>query len=104
MFYEKPEEFGIVYPPGDIIAEWLTECCMSQKELAVKLNRPEKTISEIINAKTEIIEDTAIQLEKVTGLPASYWLALEQQYRLFLVRQKNALKAGAEIQRLKEFL
>jgi len=38
-------------------------------------------INEIIAGKTAITTDTAFQLEKVLGVPASFWNRLEKNYR-----------------------
>jgi len=45
---------------------------MSQAELAERMGEPRKTISEIINGKAAITPETAIQLERVLGIPASF--------------------------------
>lgn len=76
-----------VSPPGETLAETLEELGMSQKELATRMGRPVKTINEIIQAKTAITPDTALQLEKALNIPASFWLKREQHYREALARQ-----------------
>jgi HTH-type transcriptional regulator / antitoxin HigA len=74
-------------PPGDILQEVLWAQGMSQAELARRLGRPPKTINEIIKGKAQLTPQTAIQLEGVLGIPASFWVNLEAQYRLALARQ-----------------
>ena len=71
-------------PPGEIIAELLEERCLSQKELARRMGRPQKTINEIIHGKAALTPETAYQLEMVLGTPASYWLTHEAHYRAYL--------------------
>ena len=68
-------------PPGETLAEVLTAKGMSQAELAKRTGRPTKTINEIITGKTAIIPDTALQFERVLGVPASFWNNLERQYQ-----------------------
>lgn len=67
--------------PGATLLETLKNLGMSQTELSKRISRPEKTISEIINGQTAITADTAIQLEIVLGIPASFWNNLEKNYR-----------------------
>ena len=67
--------------PGDILAEVLDDRGMSQAELARRMARPLKTINEIIKGKAAITPDTAIQLERVTGVSAGFWNGLEAQFR-----------------------
>ncbi|PZR78793.1 MAG: addiction module antidote protein, HigA family, partial [Candidatus Aeolococcus gillhamiae] len=63
-------------PPGEILAEALVDRGMSQSELARRMDRPVKTINEIINAKAAITPDTAIQLERALGISARLWNGL----------------------------
>jgi HTH-type transcriptional regulator/antitoxin HigA len=76
-----------ITPPGETIAHLLDERCMTQTELAQRMGRPVKTINEIVNGKTAIRPETALQLERVFGVPADYWLNHEAQYRASLMRQ-----------------
>jgi HTH-type transcriptional regulator / antitoxin HigA len=78
-----------VSPPGDTLLDVLEERGMSQVELAERTGRPRKTISEIINGKTAITPDTALQLERVLGVPAQFWSQREQNYQDFLARQRE---------------
>ncbi|NWJ95906.1 MAG: HigA family addiction module antidote protein [Chloroflexi bacterium] len=73
-------------PPGETLEETLEAIGMSQQELAERIGQPLKTINELIQGKTAITADTALQLEKVIGVSAEFWLRLEQQYRETLAR------------------
>jgi HTH-type transcriptional regulator / antitoxin HigA len=77
-------------PPGEILLEALQERSMSQSDLARRMNRPVKTINEIVNSKAAITPETAIQLERVLGINASVWNALEVAYREHLAREQAA--------------
>lgn len=83
-----------VTPPGETLRDILDERSISQTELATRMGRPVKTVSEIVNAKTTITPETALQLETVLGVPASFWTVREQHYREYLARleQEEALK------------
>jgi hypothetical protein len=50
------------------------------------MGRPQKTINEIVNGKSAITTETALGLELVLGVPASFWLSREAQYREHLAR------------------
>ncbi len=71
-------------PPGDTLAETMELKGISQPNLAMRMGRPLKTINEIINAKTAITPETAIQLELGLGIEAAFWLAREKNYHLAL--------------------
>ncbi len=76
-----------VSPPGETLSEVLEDAGMSQAELARRTGRPNKTINEIIQGKAGITPETALQLERVFGIPARFWIAREQHYREALARQ-----------------
>lgn len=68
-------------PPGDTIQETLDEISMSQIELAERMGRPKEKVNDIIKGREPVSTPTAFQLEKVLGIPASFWLNREKEYR-----------------------
>lgn len=87
-----------VSSPGETLLETLETIGMSQAELAKRMGRPVKTINEIIQKKAAITAETALQLEQVLHIPASFWLKREQQYRESLARlaEEQHLKSWVE--------
>lgn len=76
----------ILILPGETLVELLEERGMTQLELAERMGRPPKTVNEIIKGKTSITPETAIQLEGVFSVPASFWMNLESNYQVTLAR------------------
>lgn len=70
-----------VIHPGATLDEFLSGISMTQAELAKRTDRPEKTISEIVNGTASITPETAIQFERALGVPASFWNNLEKNYQ-----------------------
>jgi HTH-type transcriptional regulator / antitoxin HigA len=66
--------------PGEVLAEALEERGMSQAELARRMDRPLKTINEIVKGKSAVTHDTAIQLELVLGIQARLWNNLQRDF------------------------
>jgi HTH-type transcriptional regulator / antitoxin HigA len=93
----------VISPPGDTLAETIYELKISQTELANRMGRPVKTINEIIQGKTAITSETAIQLERVTDIPADFWLEREKNYRLELAEILEAERLIEEKEWLKNF-
>jgi addiction module HigA family antidote len=83
----KPDE---VSPPGDTLQATLDALNMTQAELADRMGRPKKTINEIIKGKAALTPETALQLEKVLGVPASFWNNREQLYREHLAQREES--------------
>jgi HTH-type transcriptional regulator/antitoxin HigA len=79
-----------VSPPGETLLEILEALGMSQADLAERTGRPRKTINEIIKGKAAITAETALQLERVLGVPASFWINRERQYQESRARQEEA--------------
>src|SRR5437899_1176871 len=76
---------------------------MTQAELARRTNRPLKTINEIVNGKTAITPETAIQLERVLGVAATFWTKLDLDYRTNVALAEERQRLGAEIDWLDQF-
>ncbi len=107
MSYRTKEDIfaakELISPPGDTLAETIEALGMSQAELALRMGRPLKTINEIIKAKTAITPETAIQLERVIKVPASFWLNRESNYRKELAQISEAEKLMNEADWLLNF-
>lgn len=54
---------------------------MSQAELAERLGRSIPKLNELIKGKAPITKETAVKLEYVLGVPASFWLNLERRFQ-----------------------
>ncbi len=67
--------------PGETLLEALQAFGMSQTKLAKLTGREKKTINEIVKGKASITPETALQLERVLGIPTGFWIARERLYR-----------------------
>jgi HTH-type transcriptional regulator/antitoxin HigA len=74
-------------PPGEYLEEVIEDLGITKQELAKRMNRPAPKLSAIFKGNKVITPDTAIQLEKVVGVPAHVWMGLEAEYRLALARR-----------------
>lgn len=89
--------------PGEVLEAYLAERGMTKADLAARCGRPTKTISEIIHGKTAITPETALQLERVLGRPASLWQNLEARYRLHLAETGESSELAAHASWAKRF-
>lgn len=104
MATRLPTTYSLDYavPPGETLLETIEALEISQAELAERTGRPTKTINEIIKAKARITPDTALQLEHVLGIPASFWNNRERRYREILARNEENEKLRSQIGWLKD--
>lgn len=95
----------LLSPPGDDILEHIDYIKMSQAELADRLGKTPSKVNDLISGKEPITYTTALQLEKVLGIEAPYWLNREMQYREKLARleQEEALAYAEEWVRQQPF-
>ena len=94
---------GIVSPPGATLAELIEERGIAQAELARRMGRPINAVNEMVLGAKEITEDTALELERVLGTPAHFWLVRESRYRECLARQRDADRAESRLDWLNKF-
>ncbi|PKL33363.1 MAG: DNA-binding protein [Spirochaetae bacterium HGW-Spirochaetae-10] len=71
-------------PPGDTIADVIEERGWDQKALGRRLGYTSKHISQLINGKAPITDETAVRLENVLGSSARFWMNREANYRAAL--------------------
>ena len=74
--------------PGKTLVEKLKEMGMSSKEFAECTDRPEHIIIAVLNGKRTINPDLAVQFEKVTRIPAHFWLNSQRNYDEFRARKE----------------
>ena len=87
----------LAIPPGEYLSEVLADLGMSQADLARRMGRPVQVVSEIVGATKRITSDTALQLERVTGVPAHVWTALEEEYQLTTARSTAREQVASEL-------
>lgn len=73
-------------PPGDTLRSTLGELGMTQADLAARAGLSLKHVNQIVQGIAAITHETALLLEKVTGVSARTWNSLEASYRDRLAR------------------
>lgn len=66
--------------PGETIKEVLENKNMSQEELAIRTEYSPKHISEVVRGKKDISAVFANKLEYALGIPANFWMNLQNNY------------------------
>ncbi len=74
--------------PGETLREKLEELQMSPKEFSVRTGKPIKTVSKILNSKSAITSEMAVQFEKVLNIPANFWIKKQANYNEFIAKEK----------------
>ena len=92
----------VVSPPGETLQDILDERGISQADLAERTGRTKKTINEIVKGKAPITPETALQLEKVLSVPATFWNNREMGYRAYLARKAEDDRLKQEVGWIRE--
>ena len=89
-------------PPGETLLETIEALGMTQADLAARTGRTLKMINEIVKGKAPIRPDTALQLERALGVPASFWNNRERNYREVLARREERERLKGRVRWLGE--
>jgi len=75
--------------PGEILREdFMKPMGISINRLSRDLAVPPNRISAIVNGKRAITADTALRLQRYFGVEAQFWLNLQSEYDLRIVRRQ----------------
>ena len=75
--------------PGEILREdFMQPLGISINRLSRDLSVPPNRISEIVKGKRSITVDTALRLQRYFGIEAQFWLNLQTEFDLRMIRRK----------------
>ena len=83
-----------------LLEEFLKPLGLTQSEFAIRLGVSFPRLNEIIRGKRAVSTDTALRLAQVLGMPADFWLNLQQDWDLWHALRANALDS---IRKLKPY-
>ena len=83
--------------PGKTLFEKLEEMGVSSQEFAEYTGNPETIINAVLNGKSDITSDLAVQFENVTRIPAHFWLNSQKNYDEYRAVKKQVKKTKSAI-------
>jgi len=90
--------------PGEILREdFMEPMDISINQLSRDLAVPPNRISEIVNGKRGLTADTALRLERYFGVEAQFWLNLQSEYDLRVMKRKVGRDIELRIIPVKKF-
>ena len=95
---KKAAKYRAPVHPGVILkADLLDPYGMSVNQLAKELHVPANRLSQIITGKRGISPDTSLRLARYFGFTPEYWLNMQAQYDLEIIRRQSMRKIEKEI-------
>ena len=73
---------------GKTLVEKLEEMGLSGQEFAEYIGKSEAIINAVLNGKSAITTDLAVQFENVTKIPAHFWLNSQRNYDEYLANKE----------------
>jgi HTH-type transcriptional regulator / antitoxin HigA len=77
LIYEPAE----LVPPGRTLADWLEREGMTQAEFAKRTSLTPKHINQVVRGGVGISPEVALAFERVTSIPARYWIQLDANFQ-----------------------
>lgn len=88
--------------PGEmLLEEFLKPLGISQSDFAEQIGVSYPRLNELIHQKRGMTPDTALRLAQVLGMPADFWMTLQQDWDLWHAMRSPDAKQIARLPRLK---
>jgi addiction module HigA family antidote len=87
-----PANAALIHPGEILLTEFMEPLGLTGYRLAKDLAVPAPRVGDIVRGKRAISADTALRLGIYFGLPAQFWLNLQNEYDLRKAAASPALK------------
>ena len=79
--------------PGEmLLEEFLKPLGLTQSAFAIRLGVSYPRLNEIVKGRRSVTPDTALRLARVLGMPADFWLGLQQDWDLWHAMNSSRAK------------
>ncbi|HYN22453.1 MAG TPA: HigA family addiction module antitoxin [Thermoanaerobaculia bacterium] len=99
--HRLPKRRPPTHPGEMLIEEFLKPLGVSQSAFAIRLGVSFPRLNEIIRGKRSVTPDTALRLARVLGMPAAFWLGLQQDWDLWHAMRSEEAAAIAKLEPLR---
>jgi addiction module HigA family antidote len=87
-----PADAALIHPGEILLTEFMEPLGLTAYRLAKDIQVPAPRVGDIVRGKRAISADTAIRLGIYFGLPAQFWLNLQNEYDLRRAATSGVLK------------
>jgi addiction module HigA family antidote len=93
----KEKRMAPVHPGEILLEQFLKPLAMSQNKLALELSVPPRRINEIVKGRRRVTADTAMRLARFFKMTPEYWMGLQADYDLDVVRDELEERIKLEV-------
>lgn len=98
--HNLPRQRPPTHPGEMLLEEFLKPLGVSQTEFAERIGVSYVRLNAIINGRRGVTPNTALRLERATGLDAGFWLGLQSDWDLWHELHSPEAREIAKIERL----
>ena len=102
MAHRLPTHRPPTHPGEMLVEEFLKPLGISQAAFAIRLGVSFPRLNEIVRRKRGVTADTALRLERVLGMPADFWLGLQQDWDLWHAMRSERAAAIVVLEPLRQ--
>ena len=95
-----PQKRPPTHPGEMLLEEFLKPLGVSQSEFAIRLGVSFPRLNEITRRKRAVTPNTALRLARVLGMPADFWLGLQQDWDLWHAMRSEQAEEIAHLEPL----
>lgn len=95
-----PENRSPTHPGEMLLEEFLRPLGISQVDFAKRIGVSYVRLNAVINARRGVTPNTALRLERATGMDADFWLGLQSDWDLWQELHSSAMGEIEGIERL----
>jgi len=93
----KEKRMAPVHPGEILLEQFLKPLAMSQNKLALEISVPPRRINEIVKGRRRVTADTAMRLARFFKMTPEYWMGLQADYDLDIVRDELEERIKLEV-------
>jgi addiction module HigA family antidote len=93
----KKKRMAPVHPGEILLEQFLKPLAMSQNKLALEISVPPRRINEIVKGRRRVTADTAMRLARFFKMTPEYWMGLQADYDLDVVRDELEERIKLEV-------
>jgi addiction module HigA family antidote len=100
--YDLPRNRPPTHPGEMLLEEFLVPAGVTQTEFALRIGVSYVRLNAVINGRRGVTPDTALRLERATGMDADFWLGLQTRWDLWHALRSEEAAEIKKIERLPE--